>query len=200
MEARPAGRKGKPNLKRELTLVRLKVSWSDSPLAARTERVVTAEAAATLRRYLEHVGFVLSDGLKASVTFRADGNYTLNDLLPPGFSQARKDMKSARAAAQSWGKTELEEEIGTAIEALSALVAATQADNWMTNASVHYNEWANLEATEFAEVVKAFRSVIEFLQCDTCDALPHAVFNGAAREQIKCTCGEKTFDLTKKAA
>ena len=172
--------------------------WADIQTKLDDDNV--AEAAATLRRYLEHVGFVLSDGLKASVTFRADGNYTLNDLLPPGFSQARKDMKSARAAAQSWGKTELEEEIGTAIEALSALVAATQADNWMTNASVHYNEWANLEATEFAEVVKAFRSVIEFLQCDTCDALPHAVFNGAAREQIKCTCGEKTFDLTKKAA
>jgi hypothetical protein len=29
----------------------------------------------------------------------------------------------------------------------------------MANASVHYNEWANLEAIKFSEVVQAFRSV-----------------------------------------
>jgi len=172
--------------------------WAD--IQAKLDDENIAEAAATLRRYLEHVGFVLSDGLKASVTFRADGNYTLNDLLPPGFSQAKKDMKAARTAAQSWGKSELEQEIGTAVQTFGELVEATQANNWMTNASVHYNEWANLEATEFGEVVQAFRSVIEFLQCGTCEALPHAVFNGVSREQIKCTCGEKAFDLTKKKA
>lgn len=148
--------------------------WAD--IQAKLDDDNIAEAAATLRRYLEHVGFVLSDGLKAPVTFRADGNYTLNNLLPPGFSQAKKDMKAARAAAQSWGKSELEQEIGNAIDTLGELVAATQADNWMTNASVHYNEWANLEATEFAEVVQVFRSVIEFLQCGTCEALAHGTW------------------------
>lgn len=172
--------------------------WAD--IQSKLDEENVAEAAATLRRYLEHVGFALSDGLKAPVTFRADGKYTLNDLLQPGLSQAKKDMKSARAAAQSWGNTELEQEIGTAVDAFGELVAATQVDNWMTNASVHYNEWANLESKEFAEVVQAFRMALEFLQCDTCNTLPHAVFKGPAREQIKCTCGGKTFDLTKKKA
>ena len=81
MEARPAGRKA--NLKRELTLVRLKVSWSDSPLAARTERVVTAEAAATLRKIPSSpIPFI------ATIEFASteeNGGYTVNVFADVAF-------------------------------------------------------------------------------------------------------------------
>ena len=50
MEARPAGKKGRPNFKRELTLLLLKANCKDPAVAAKTEKVVTAEAAATLRK------------------------------------------------------------------------------------------------------------------------------------------------------
>lgn len=171
--------------------------WADIETKLHDDNL--ADAAASLRRYLEHVGFLLSDGLAAPVRFRADGHYTLNDLLPPGLAQISKYMRAARQAAQSWGKTERFDELGTEIDAYAEIKATTNIDNWMINPSVHYNEWENLNATEFKTVVDTYRCLITAIECGDCGSFPYLLFDGLIPTVMRCNCGARSFDMTKKS-
>eukprot|EP01013_Petalomonas_cantuscygni_P039350 TRINITY_DN70772_c0_g1_i1.p1 TRINITY_DN70772_c0_g1~~TRINITY_DN70772_c0_g1_i1.p1 ORF type:complete len:833 (+),score=70.22 TRINITY_DN70772_c0_g1_i1:526-3024(+) len=170
--------------------------WAD--IEAKLDDDNIAEAAASLRRYLEHVGFLLSDGLAAPVRFRADGHYTLNDLLPPGLTQISKNMKAAKQAAQSWGKADLFDELGKEVVAYAEIKATTDIDNWMINPSVHFNEWENLNAPEFKAVVDTYCTLISAIECGDCGSFPYLLFDGLTPTVMRCNCGARNFDMTKK--
>ena len=172
--------------------------WADIEAKLNDDNV--AEAAASLRRYLEHVGFLLSDALAAPVRFRADGHYTLNDLLPPGLAQISKNMKAARQAAQSWGKAELFDELGKEVIAYAEIKATTDIENWMINPSVHFSEWENLNAPEFKAVVDTYCTLITAIECGDCGSLPYLLFDGLNPTVMRCNCGARSFDMTKKPA
>lgn len=56
-------------------------------------------AAAALRRHLEYVSRHLADQLGAAVVFRGDGDYELNDLLPPVLARFKTICAKAADAA-----------------------------------------------------------------------------------------------------
>jgi len=172
--------------------------WSEIENAL--EQSDVPKASFILRRYLEHVGFALCDGLRAQVRFRGDGRYDFGDLIPSAFSRVAKQMKKARAAAKSWGKTDTEEQIDLAIEKFSTAVATTEAERWAMNPTVHYNEWANLGAPEFKVVVDAFSVALTALQCDTCQGFIHIAYGDGKEEAMRCPCGNLSFELIAKSA
>jgi len=157
-------------------------------------------AAARLRHYLEHVGYLLCDNLRASVPFRADGQFTLNDTLPPALSAIRKRLKEAKAAANSWGKAELEEAIGQTLSEFEKAHAQSNVEAWGVNPAVHFNAWQNFEPKEFKTIAGAFDAVLSQIRCKTCGSLLRLTYAGPTPQSLNCVCGDLRFDLIKKKA
>src|SRR5690606_5574213 len=95
-------------------------------------------AAGSLRHHLEYVAQLLTDQLGASVQFRADGNYELNDLLPSALSRLGELYSKAIDSAQSWKNEKAKEIVANRRAELSASSGAKNVENWAVNKAVHY--------------------------------------------------------------
>lgn len=155
-------------------------------------------AAGRLRHYLEHVGYLLCDGLRAPVPFRGDGQYTLNDTLPQALAAIKKRLKQAKAAANSWGKVDLEQSIESTFSSLEKAVAQSKVTEWGVNPAVHFNAWENFEPKEFEKIVSAFDSVLVACRCKVCGSLMRLSYSGSKPQALNCICGHSRFDLAKK--
>lgn len=154
-------------------------------------------AAARLRRFLEHMGYILCDGLRASVRFRGNGHYTLNELMPPALKAVKDRMVECEKAARSWNKNPLADKIAGKRDDYKAAVARSKVEEWATNPTVHWNAWENLEPDEFREIVDGFRIVLEFVQCKDCCSFLHLTFGDNAVSGMECRCGEMRYGLLK---
>ncbi len=176
--------------------------YDDLDMMDRVRAALTAgdvqTAAGRLRHYLEHIGYLLADGLRAAVPFHADGQYTLNDTLPPALAAIRKRMKEALAAAKSWGKTESEQSIAATLSAFEGAVAQSKVEEWGVNPAVHFNAWQNFQPKEFEKIAAAFEAVLEAARCNVCKGLLRLSYSGPTPQALNCLCGEVRFDLNKK--
>lgn len=154
-----------------------------------------AGAAATLRRYLEYIATILADNLHAKVEYHANGHYDLGDLWPSVIQAWKARLQEAKDSATSWGNPT------AAVETLQAdakkKIAETQSEQWMINKAVHYNEWANLQAKEFAKVAAAFQTLLKSMQCqnESCAEFLCVTPSKGEREALRCGCGQSNYNL-----
>lgn len=148
-------------------------------------------AASLLRHYLEYISADISHKLRAKVEFRGDANFMLGDLLPSATHQYTKLLEDAEKAAISWGKNELATELKTKKVLFKELITKSQLEQWQTNAAIHYNEWANLEATDFLPVAASFKNLIEALCCpnENCKSVLYVIPERGERDTLRCACG-----------
>ncbi|MBR1235591.1 chromosome segregation protein SMC [Bradyrhizobium sp. AUGA SZCCT0182] len=142
--------------------------WDE--IAAALAKNKIGVAAGTLRRHLEYVSRNLADQLGAPVTFRADGGYELNDLLPPVLARFKALCGRAADAAQSWGNEKAKTEAATLKTKLSTSNASSSVEQWAINKAVHYNEWENFGKRDFEPVAAAYRELLTCFKCESCDA------------------------------
>ncbi len=159
-------------------------------------------AASLLRHYLEHISAELCHRLKASVPFRADARYELGDLLPAAVSRFKKLLKEGKATAQSWGKTEDLSNITIREETFSQIVEASKVEQWMINAAVHYNNWANFQAADFIPVIDAYEKLIGEFVCaeSNCGSILYVLPERGNQEMLRCFCGSTIINLLRKKA
>lgn len=157
-----------------------------------------AEAAGTLRRYLEFLMAELSFKLRATVEARPTANYELGDLMPAIASRIKELFKKANAAANSWNQKDIVEKVSALSSDFGTKYAATNAEQWAVNASVHYNEWASLSPADFRNVLTAFKDMIATLQCGTCTSWFYVSPIKGQLETIRCECGSANFNLRPK--
>jgi recombinational DNA repair ATPase RecF len=155
-------------------------------------------AAATLRRYLEFVSTILADNLHAKVEYHANGHYDLGDLWPAVTQAWKGRLLEAKESAISWGSPPAD------VEAMQAeakkKIAETYSEQWMINKAVHYNEWVNLQAQEFAKVVAAYQALLKSMQCKNipCSEFLFVPPSKGNREALRCGCGHNNFNLRAK--
>lgn len=154
-------------------------------------------AAARLRRHLEYVSRELAHSLGAPVPFKADAGYDLGQLLRSVIRQQDQLLKMAARAADSWGQTEASKQVRSLQEQRSATLKAVGAEEWAINKLVHYNEWANLTAGEFKDVVTAYKNLLDQFRCSKCDTW---LFVSPAVEprDLRCDCGAAQLNLVAK--
>lgn len=157
-------------------------------------------AASLLRHYLEYISADISHKLRAKVEFRGDANFMLGDLLPSATHQYTKLLEDAEKAAISWGKNELATELKTKKVLFKELITKSQLEQWQTNAAIHYNEWANLEATDFLPVAASFKNLIEALCCpnENCKSVLYVIPERGERDTLRCACGTININLKRK--
>jgi hypothetical protein len=153
------------------------------------------QAAGTLRRYLEYVGRHLSERLRAKIEFRGDAQYDLGELLT-AIIQAWRDLLSrAKAAANSWNKKDDLERLTALHDEFNRRVEKSQVEQWPMNASIHFNEWDNFQKQDFTRVVEAFKELLRSFSCTVCATDVYVLPPRGSREQIRCDCGDFSFNL-----
>ena len=178
------------------TIWRHRDVWGEIEDALQKSDIETA--ASTLRRYLEYISGVLADSLRAEVRYKGDGQYDLGDLMPPVINRWRKKLNDAIKAARSWGRDDDAAAISARLTQLDDARQRCQAEQWAINSALHYNEWANFQAGEFREVVRAFADVLATMQCPDCESFVELQPRTTRAELIRCNCGEIAFNLRKK--
>ncbi len=157
-------------------------------------------AAAKLRHYLEFIANTMADSLRAEVRFKGDGRYDLGDLMPPVVNRWRKKLGDAVKAANSWGKNEDAKAVGEILERVDDARARVRTEEWAINPAVHYNAWANLQASEVRLVVSAFSDLLATMQCDNCKSFVELQPRVGSGETIRCNCGDVAINLKRKGA
>lgn len=153
------------------------------------------DAAALLRHYLEYLSKEICHRLRAQVVFRGDAQYSLGDLLPPGVKRLRDFLKNGIKAAESWQQSENKEKIEKLLQALNTATQASEVEQWQINTAIHYNEWENLNKTDFEPVVEAFKKLNGIFECDTCEELLYLIPERGKKEAVRCGCGSININL-----
>jgi recombinational DNA repair ATPase RecF len=166
--------------------------WDDISAALAKGKVEVA--AATLRRHLEYVAWVLADELSARTPFHADGKYEFGELMPAVLSRSKELYGKAADAAQSWGNEAAKAAVAERKAALSAASQASNVEQWAVNPLVHFNAWANFGTKEFEPVVAAFKDLTGTLRCPNCGSWVHATPRFAP-ETLRCECMAINFNL-----
>lgn len=169
--------------------------WTDIQIELDKDDI--ARAAWLLRRYLEYTATILADNLRAPIEFQGDGRYGLEDLLPRALKVWRKRLEDGEKSAVHWDRKEEKDFIAAKRAESKKLIANSNVGRWAINASVHYNEWANLQSNEFQEVVDAFRKLLEHLRCenDLCKSYLYIQPRKGRAEEMRCNCGATNINL-----
>ncbi|MGE0356492.1 MAG: AAA family ATPase [Burkholderiales bacterium] len=173
--------------------------WNDrdvwAEIDAALEKGDVHDAAATLRHYLEYIFGEICNNLRAPVPFRSDARYQLGDFASPAIGHLKKLFKNGMDSATSWGNTTVADDIDAAEKRFTAKVTASNVEQWQINASVHYNEWANLSPQDFKPVSDAFHELIRAFHCD-CG--PLYVSSELPPQSLRCSCSKININLKKK--
>lgn len=156
-----------------------------------------AKAAWLLRRYLEYTAVILADNLRARIEFRGDSHYDLADLMPHTLKRWRTLLEDGEKSATKWKLDDKKAALSEMRATTKDLIAKTNAEQWAINPSVHFNEWANLQAHEFKEVVDAFKNLLEHLRCENsaCKSYLYVSPRKGQPEELRCNCGGASINL-----
>ena len=153
-----------------------------------------AEAAFMLRNHLEFVMSDLADGLRAQVPYRADSDYDLGDLYSAVVGQFGKLIGKARDAATSWNNAEAVSKLSELRKRRSTALAMYEDDNWIVNKTIHYNEWANVDAAEMSELVASASEVLSLFRCLECNGWIY-LSGPKQADAIRCDCSSVFYNL-----
>jgi recombinational DNA repair ATPase RecF len=178
--------------------------WEDrdiwQEIDAEVARNNVRSAAGLLRHYLEFVSAEICHRLRAPVEFRGDAQFQLGDLLPSAISKLGGLLREGKAAAQSWGKDDDMKAIEARETEFKSRVETTKVEQWQINSAVHYNEWTNFTADDFAPVVKGYRELMRSFTCPNpkCLGLLYVQPERGTREEVRCACSGTNINLRKK--
>ena len=155
-------------------------------------------AAGRLRRGLEQFYGMVCDALQARVIYKLTGQWDLGDLLPAAMREYRSLLKRGKESAQSWGEKDRFDMLQELDSIVGSIYARSNAEQWAINASIHYNNWANLSAKDFRPVVEAFQDLCGLFVCSNCSGMLHIVVKGFKPEGVRCKCGKVDWNLIEK--
>ena len=141
---------------------------------------------------------MVCDSLKAPVTYKLDGRWELGDFLQAAQGHYGKLLKKAKSAAQSWGDREFVSTLGEIDSTFGQICTRLNTEQWAVNANVHYNNWANFTLEDFRPVVEAFQDLYGHLTCRQCEGYFYVMTRGSALENVRCSCGQVSWNLQKK--
>jgi len=154
--------------------------------------------ATTLRRYLEYFGGEACHRLRAPVEFRGDGEFMLGDTLPAAIGALGGALKSAKAAANSWGQSDVLTAIGLIETPFVAARTKSNVEQWQLNKAIHFNAWADLSKQDFMPVVEAYRDLTSRFSCSTCQDMLAVTPGRGPKEGLRCQCGSINLNFNTK--
>ncbi|ASD23632.1 hypothetical protein B7495_17125 [Cryobacterium sp. LW097] len=170
--------------------------WDD--ITAHLEEGDVKAAAGALRSYLEYLSREIADNLHAPVPYRLDGQNTLGELFDSAVKTLRELLKKGKGAANSWNQQTRVLELSEWEEAVRGAALQAKQEEWAINVVVHFNAWENLNRTEFAQVVSAWKALLERFECPQCGGLVSVLLADNVKKTLACLCGVTMVNLQAK--
>jgi len=155
-------------------------------------------AASHLRRGSEHFFGTVADALQARVRFKMDAKWDLGDLQPAAMGELSKLIKKSKAAAKSWGDKDAQKRLEEIDSVRKQVYERIGAEQWVTNANVHYNNWGNFTENDFRPLVEAYQDLYKLFTCNTCDSILTVITKGYKKVGVRCACGSVNWNLSSK--
>ncbi|MBD3204460.1 AAA family ATPase [Candidatus Woesearchaeota archaeon] len=152
-------------------------------------------AAGLLRRDSEFFFQEVCEALKAKIPYKIINDPELGELLDEAYSTFTKTIKKAKAYYNEKNNKEKISKINELESKIKEAYKRTKANQWAVNASVHYNQWAELSPTEFKPIVKAFHDLFESFRCPECHSLIKKTKN-SSNKSLSCNGGEINWVYT----
>lgn len=170
--------------------------WADIEAELAKDRVEVA--APILRRHMEFVSRLLADQLAAQTGFRADNNYDMGSLLPSAMFRLKELLGKAADAAQSWNNGSQKTDALARKQKLKEASTHKGEEDWAINRAVHFNDWANFTANDFAPVVKALQDLLDCAKCPECQGWLYVTPRHGPPEALRCSCSSTNLNLKRK--
>jgi len=159
------------------------------------DRGDVSSAAQKLRRGCEEFFGQVCDSLQIPVRYKLDGRWELGDFLPAAMGQYRSLLKKAKNAAATWDNQESFDKLQELDSTVSQIYSRCGAEQWAVNASVHYNNWADLSKNDFYPVMEAFEDLCKLFVCRKCGGMLHLATKGLDPVGVRCNCGLVNWNL-----
>ena len=157
-----------------------------------------SDASAKLRRGSEEFFSQVCQNIRAQVEYKANGQYTLGELVPNAYKRLKGCIESAKKAAVAWSDEETKEALDERLSTAKQIYSRTQAEQWGVNATVHYNEWANLSTNDFLPIVESFQDLFGLFTCPVCEGTIYVSGSGPQPDTVRCGCNKICWNLKKR--
>jgi hypothetical protein len=155
-------------------------------------------AAAKLRRGNEEFFTSVGQGIKARVPVNAEARWELGDLVPAACKRLRGLIGKAKAAANSWGASEVVADLADLESVAAQVTAKSNVEQWAINPNVHYNAWAQFDQNDFKPVIEAFRDLQDLFSCQSCSSQLFLAAEGGVEVSLRCKCSKVNWNLRAK--
>jgi energy-coupling factor transporter ATP-binding protein EcfA2 len=154
-------------------------------------------AAHKIRRYLEAATADLAESLGARVTYRADANYDLGELLTAVKGRHGDLLKKAAASADSWNNTHARQRVQDIKDQRIKVIPAQECEGWAINKLVNNNDWATMGRGDFAPILDTSRQLLELFTCGNadCGSWIYVVGPPGKEDSLRCNCGSYNLNL-----
>ena len=159
-----------------------------------------SEAAFKLRRGSEDFFESVCNALGAQVTYNSGMQWQLDDWLPAAMGQYREVLRKGRQAASSWHDNETVAAFEEQETIRKQIYSRTFVEQWTINASVHFNNWANMSKEDFGPVVDAFRDLQALFACSNCGGFLEKLPQKGTPQVVKCQCGKVNWNLRNRSS
>ena len=159
-----------------------------------------SEAAFKLRRGSEDFFESVCNALGAQVTYNSGMQWQLDDWLPAAMGQYREVLRKGRQAASSWHDNETLAAFEEQETIRKQIYSRTFVEQWTINASVHFNNWANMSKEDFGPVVDAFRDLQALFACSNCGGFLEKLPQKGTPQVVKCQCGKVNWNLRNRSS
>ena len=181
---------GGPNTHRQMDL------WET--IRAHLDQDDVNGAAFRLRRGSEDFFEDVCSALGAQITYNSGMQWQLDDWLPAAMDQYKDLVRRGRRAASSWGNEDAVASFDELESVRKQIYERTYVEQWSINASVHYNQWANMSKEDFLPVADAFGDLQGLFVCSACGGLLEKLPRKGSLQVAKCPCGKMNWNLHQK--
>lgn len=152
-------------------------------------------ASAFFRREMECFFENVCDKLHARVRYNNVHKWDYGQYMNAAYKELQDLIKKAEKQARDFKNTEALDQLGYLSNTLKTQIAAVTADNWVTNALIHYNPDYEISRTEFLAAVDALEQFCHSFECSKCNTTISVTYTGENPVALMCKCGSYAYPL-----
>jgi predicted ATP-binding protein involved in virulence len=135
--------------------------------------------------------------LHARVRYNNVHKWDYGQYMNAAYKELQDLIKKALRLARGFNKTEAINQLETLSSTLRALLTAVNAENWVTNVLIHYNQDYEISKAEFLAAVDALEKFCQCFECSRCYTTISALYTGETPVMLTCKCGSYAHPLEK---
>lgn len=147
-------------------------------------------AAFYLRNGLESYFSEACEKLEAFVKYNSSHRWELGDWCPSATGTMKELVKKGKRIANSQDNKDLIVKLTEFEDLFSNAIKKSQAEQWIINQEVHYNNWTNFTKEDLIPVVEAFKDLCLLFECNICHTM-FGVYTSVDHSVVHCACGKQ---------